>query len=164
VPETSEGEAALHGRPSARSSRCPHRGDSGSGEEGPEEILTPATSACSATRFTLWVAPGRPEGATRTRAILKPMLARVRELQTIGASTPGRFRKHLRRTAALEAVPADPCRPPTIAHTIRGSLRACGPLDATNRSHITDDALVARKRSWPTATSSDRFPVPPGST
>ena len=74
------------------------------------------------------VGAGAAEGAIDAASILKPVLARG-ELQTIGATTPGEYRKHLEKDAALERR-FQPVRvaEPTIAHTIEILRGLRGPL------------------------------------
>jgi ATP-dependent Clp protease ATP-binding subunit ClpC len=71
---------------------------------------------------------GAAEGAIDAASILKPVLARG-ELQTIGATTPDEYRKHLEKDAALERR-FQPVRvaEPTTAHTIEILKGAAGPL------------------------------------
>ena len=89
------------------------------------------------------VGAGAAEGAIDAASILKPMLARG-ELQTIGATTPGEYRKHLEKDAALERR-FEPIQvaEPTISHTIEilKGLRARD--EGYHRVSITDGALVA---------------------
>ena len=98
------------------------------------------------------VGAGAAEGAIDAASILKPMLARG-ELQTIGATTLGEYRKHLEKDAALERrfQPIQVAEP-TISHTIEilKGLRARD--EGYHRVSITDGALVAPPSSR-TATS-----------
>src|SRR6266568_4567874 len=86
---------------------------------------------------------GEPEGAIDAASILKPMLARG-ELQTIGATTPGEYRRHLEKDAALERrfQPVQVAEP-TIAHTIEILRGLRDRYEAHHRVSITDGALVA---------------------
>ena len=89
------------------------------------------------------VGAGAAEGAIDAASILKPVLARG-ELQTIGATTPGEYRKHLEKDAALERR-FQPVRvaEPTIAHTIEILRGLRDRYEAHHRVSITDGALVA---------------------
>src|SRR6266702_2479316 len=89
------------------------------------------------------VGAGAAEGAIDAASILKPMLARG-ELQTIGATTPGEYRRHLEKDAALERrfQPVQVAEP-TIAHTIEILRGLRDRYEAHHRVSITDDALVA---------------------
>jgi ATPases with chaperone activity, ATP-binding subunit len=98
------------------------------------------------------VGAGSAEGAPMDAAtLLKPALARG-DLQLIGATTPGEYRKHIEKDAALERR-LEPVRiaPPTVEGTIE-ILRG---LRARYEEHhdvlIGDDALTAA------ATLSDRY-------
>ena len=89
------------------------------------------------------VGAGAAEGAIDAASILKPVLARG-ELQTIGATTLGEYRKHLEKDAALERR-FQPVRvaEPTIAHTIEILRGLRDRYEAHHRVSITDGALVA---------------------
>src|SRR5271166_3694724 len=89
------------------------------------------------------VGAGAAEGAIDAASILKPVLARG-ELQTIGATTPGEYRKHLEKDAALERrfQPVQVAEP-TIAHTIEILRGLRDRYEAHHRVLITDGALVA---------------------
>src|SRR5271169_823237 len=89
------------------------------------------------------VGAGAAEGAIDAASILKPMLARG-ELQTIGATTLGEYRKHLEKDAALERrfQPVQVAEP-TIAHTIEILRGLRDRYEAHHRVSFTDDALVA---------------------
>src|SRR6266702_1635057 len=89
------------------------------------------------------VGAGAAEGAIDAASILKPMLARG-ELQTIGATTLGEYRKHLEKDAALERrfQPIQVAEP-TISHTIEILKGLRDRYEAHHRVSITDDALVA---------------------
>ncbi len=98
------------------------------------------------------VGAGSAEGAPMDAAtLLKPALARG-DLQLIGATTPGEYRKHIEKDTALERR-FEPVRiaPPTVAGTVE-ILRG---LRARYEEHhdvlIGDDALIAA------ATMSDRY-------
>jgi ATP-dependent Clp protease ATP-binding subunit ClpC len=92
------------------------------------------------------VGAGAAQGAIDAASILKPLLARG-ELQTIGATTLGEYRKHLERDAALERR-FQPVRvaEPTIAHTIEILKGLRDRYEAHHRVSITDGALVAAAR------------------
>ena len=89
------------------------------------------------------VGAGAAEGAIDAASILKPLLARG-ELQTIGATTPGEYRKHLEKDAALERrfQPVQVAEP-TVAHTIEILRGLRDRYEAHHRVSITDGALVA---------------------
>jgi ATP-dependent Clp protease ATP-binding subunit ClpC len=89
------------------------------------------------------VGAGAAEGAIDAASILKPMLARG-ELQTVGATTLGEYRKHLEKDAALERrfQPIQVAEP-TIAHTIEILKGLRDRYEAHHRVSITDGALVA---------------------
>src|SRR5271165_2964525 len=89
------------------------------------------------------VGAGAAEGAIDAASILKPVLARG-ELQTIGATTPAEYRRHLEKDAALERrfQPVQVAEP-TIAHTIEILRGLRDRYEAHHRVSITDDALVA---------------------
>src|SRR5580693_9084411 len=89
------------------------------------------------------VGAGAAEGAIDAASILKPMLARG-ELQTIGATTLGEYRKHLEKDAALERrfQPVQVAEP-TIAHTIEILRGLRDRYEAHHRVSFTDGALVA---------------------
>ena len=89
------------------------------------------------------VGAGAAEGAIDAASILKPMLARG-ELQTIGATTPAEYRKHLEKDAALERrfQPVQVAEP-AIAHTIEILRGLRDRYEAHHRVSITDGALVA---------------------
>ena len=89
------------------------------------------------------VGAGAAEGAIDAASILKPVLARG-ELQTIGATTLGEYRRHLEKDAALERR-FQPVRvaEPTIAHTIEILRGLRDRYEAHHRVSITDGALVA---------------------
>src|ERR1700758_4196036 len=89
------------------------------------------------------VGAGAAEGAIDAASILKPLLARG-ELQTIGATTLGEYRKHLEKDAALEGR-FQPVRvaEPTITHTIEILKGLRDRYEAHHRVSITDGALVA---------------------
>src|SRR4029079_19444097 len=104
------------------------------------------------------VGAGAAEGAIDAASILKPMLARG-ELQTVGATTLGEYRKHVEKDAALErrlppaqveeAPPLHARSPPvkveepTLAHTIEILKGIRDQYEAHHRVTITDQALVA---------------------
>jgi ATP-dependent Clp protease ATP-binding subunit ClpC len=89
------------------------------------------------------VGAGAAEGAIDAASILKPMLARG-ELQTIGATTLGEYRKHLEKDAALERrfQPVQVAEP-TILQTIEILKGLRDRYEAHHQVSITDDALVA---------------------
>jgi ATP-dependent Clp protease ATP-binding subunit ClpC len=92
------------------------------------------------------VGAGAAQGAIDAASILKPLLARG-ELQTVGATTLGEYRKHLEKDAALERR-FQPVRvaEPTIAHTIEILKGLRDRYEAHHRVLITDGALVAAAR------------------
>jgi len=92
------------------------------------------------------VGAGAAQGSIDAASILKPMLARG-ELQTIGATTLGEYRKHLEKDAALERrfQPIQVAEP-TISHTIEILKGLRDRYEAHHRVSITDDALVAAAR------------------
>src|SRR5271166_2158698 len=89
------------------------------------------------------VGAGAAQGAIDAASILKPVLARG-ELQTIGATTPAEYRKHLEKDAALERrfQPVQVAEP-TIAHTIEILRGLRDRYEAHHRVSITDQELVA---------------------
>jgi hypothetical protein len=90
-----------------------------------------------------FVGAGVAEGAIGTASILKPMLARG-ELQIIGATTPGAYRKYLEKDAALErGFQSIEVAEPTISHTIEILKGLRDRYEAHHRVSITDGALVA---------------------
>src|SRR3979490_1015087 len=89
------------------------------------------------------VGAGAAEGAIDAASILKPMLARG-ELQTIGATTPDEYRKHLEKDAALERrFQPITVKEPTVAQTIEILKGLRDRYEAHHRVQITDQAVVA---------------------
>ena len=92
------------------------------------------------------VGAGAAEGAIDAASILKPALARG-ELQTIGATTMGEYRKHLERDAALERrfqpITVDE---PTVEHTVDILRGLCDRYEAHHKVQITDGAMIAAAR------------------
>ena len=89
------------------------------------------------------VGAGASEGSIDAANILKPALARG-EMQCIGATTLGEYRKHFEKDAALErrfqpVNVGEPTREESIA--ILKGLR--DRYEAHHRVHITDEAIVA---------------------
>ena len=93
------------------------RGAPQEGHEGDQGRA--ATSCSSSTSSTPWSAPASAEGAIDAASILKPMLSRG-ELQTIGATTPDEYRKHIEKDGrSSAALPAGQGRARRLeAHTI----------------------------------------------
>src|SRR6201990_284610 len=89
------------------------------------------------------VGAGAAEGAIDAASILKPMLARG-GLQTIGATTVDKYRKHLEKDAALERR-FQPIQvgEPSLAHTIEILKGLRDRYESHHRVAITDRALVA---------------------
>src|SRR5437588_5939355 len=89
------------------------------------------------------VGAGAAEGAIDAASILKPMLARG-ELQTIGATTLGEYRKHVERDAPLERrFQPIQLAEPTVADTVEILKGLRGRYEGHHRVTITDSALVA---------------------
>jgi len=89
------------------------------------------------------VGAGAAEGAIDAASILKPMLARG-ELQTIGATTPDEYRKHLEKDAALERrFQPIKVEEPTVALTIDILKGLRDRYEAHHSVTITDQAIVA---------------------
>src|SRR5271156_1998292 len=89
------------------------------------------------------VGAGAAEGAIDAASILKPMLARG-ELQTIGATTPAEYRKHLEKDAALERrFQPIKVEEPSLAHTIEILKGLRDRYEQHHQVTITDQALVA---------------------
>ncbi|MGI5130145.1 ATP-dependent Clp protease ATP-binding subunit [Pseudonocardia sp. CA-107938] len=98
------------------------------------------------------VGAGSAEGAPMDAAtLLKPALARG-DLQLIGATTPGEYRKHIEKDTALERR-FEPVRiaPPTVAGTIE-ILRGL-----RNRYEEHHDVLIDDEALTAAATMSDRY-------
>src|SRR5690554_5071308 len=97
------------------------------------------------------VGAGAAEGAIDAASILKPMLARG-ELQTIGATTPGEYRKHFEKDAALNRrFQPVLVNEPSVVDSIEILKGLRDRYEAHHRVSITDDALVAA------ATMADRY-------
>jgi ATP-dependent Clp protease ATP-binding subunit ClpC len=89
------------------------------------------------------VGAGAAEGTIDAASILKPMLARG-ELQTIGATTPNEYRKHVERDAPLERrFQPIQLAEPTVADTVEILKGLRGRYEAHHRVRITDAALAA---------------------
>ncbi len=92
------------------------------------------------------VGAGAAEGAIDAASILKPALARG-ELQTIGATTMGEYRKHLERDAALERrFQPITVEEPTVEHTIDILRGLRDRYEQHHKLQITDGAMVAAAR------------------
>lgn len=92
------------------------------------------------------VGAGAAEGAIDASNIMKPALARG-EMQCIGATTLGEYRKYIEKDSALErrfqTIIVDP---PSVAETIEILEGLRGKYEAHHRVKITDKALVAATR------------------
>src|SRR6202789_3320158 len=89
------------------------------------------------------VGAGAAEGAIDAASILKPMLARG-ELQTVGATTIGEYRKHLEKDAALERrFQPVKVEQPSVALTIDILKGLRDRYESHHAVSITDQALVA---------------------
>ena len=89
------------------------------------------------------IGAGSAEGAIDAANILKPALGRG-EVQIIGATTPGEYRRHIEKDAALERR----FQPVTVAEPTRGdSLKMLGSVRVSLERHhgvkISDAALTA---------------------
>ena len=145
VPETLQGQAALHPRPRRPGGRQPlPRRLRGAPEEGAEGDPHPRRHRPVHRRAAHpGRAPGAAEGAIDAASILKPMLARG-ELQTIGATTLDEYRKHLEKDAALERrFQPIKVEQPTVAHTIEILKGLRDRYESHHAVTITDQALVA---------------------
>src|SRR5271167_3972808 len=88
------------------------------------------------------VGAGAAEGAIDAASILKPMLARG-ELQTVGATTLGEYRKHLEKDAALERrFQPIKVEEPSLSHTIEILQGLRDRYEQHHQVTITDQALV----------------------
>jgi hypothetical protein len=116
-------------------------------EERLEKILKEVAACGDIILFIdqihMLVGAGDFEGVIDAASILKPMLARD-DLQIIGATTSGEYRKYLEKDAALQRrfqpieVPE-----PTISHTIEILKGVRDRYESYHRVSITDGALVA---------------------
>ena len=92
------------------------------------------------------VGAGAAEGAIDASNILKPALGRG-ELQLLGATTTGEYRKYIEKDPALERrfQPIDVCEP-SQADALRILTGLREKYEAHHRLRISDDALVAAVR------------------
>ena len=97
------------------------------------------------------VGAGGAEGAVNASNILKPALARG-ELQCIGATTIGEYRKYIEKDPALERrFQPVLVSEPTVEQTIEILRGLKDKYEAHHRVKISDDAIVAA------ATLSDKY-------
>ena len=89
------------------------------------------------------VGAGAAEGAIDAASILKPMLARG-ELQTVGATTLGEYRKYLEKDSALERrFQPIQVEEPTVADTIKILEGLRSSYEEHHRVQFTDQSLVS---------------------
>jgi len=92
------------------------------------------------------VGAGAAEGSIDASSMLKPALSRG-EIQCIGATTPGEYRKHIEKDGALERrFQPIYLQPPSVDETVSILSGVRSKYEAHHRVKITDDALVMASR------------------